>query len=104
MVPLGAFIASASLDRSQPAVVRSRAHPCTYCAFANIAIMAADRSMKGKKRAGDASVHKYSKTPKKIKPELSTEEKLKKKWRSLKDQVNEGYLENAYKTSKRSES
>lgn len=64
--------------------------------------MAPEKPTKGKKRAGDASVHKYSKTPKKIKPELSKEEKLKKKWKSLKDQVNDGFLDTAYKTSKRS--
>lgn len=64
--------------------------------------MAPDRPAKGNKRPGDASVNKYSKPSKKVKPELSKEEKLKKRWKSLKDQVNEGFLENAYKTSKRS--
>jgi hypothetical protein len=59
---------------------------------------------KGKgKRVGDSSVNKYSKPSKKVKPELTKDEKLRKKWRSLKDQVLEGFLENAYKTSKRSE-
>lgn len=65
--------------------------------------MAPERTSKNK-RAGDTSVHKYSKAGKKIKPELTKEEKLQKKWKSLKDQVEGGFLENAYKTSKRSES
>lgn len=64
--------------------------------------MAPDKPTNGKKRAGDTAVHKYSNAPKKVKPELSKEEKLKKKWKSLQDQVNDGFLENAYKTSKRS--
>ncbi|KAK9899334.1 hypothetical protein P389DRAFT_47160 [Cystobasidium minutum MCA 4210] len=62
--------------------------------------MAPERTSKNK-RAGDTSVHKYSKAGKKIKPELTKEEKLQKKWKSLKDQVEGGFLENAYKTSKR---
>lgn len=66
--------------------------------------MAGDTAVKSKnKRPGDGSVNKYSKPSKKVKPELSREEKLQKKWRSLKDQVNEGFLDNAYKTSRRSE-
>lgn len=65
--------------------------------------MAPERSTKSKRAgASTSAVHKYSKVAKKVKPELSKEEKLQKKWRSLKDQVEGGFLENAYKTSKRS--
>ena len=67
------------------------------------ATMAPERSAKNNKPAGDASVNQYRKASKKVKPELPKEEKLQKKWRSLKDQVDGGFLENAFKTSQRSE-
>lgn len=61
--------------------------------------MPAERSTKGR----DAS-KLYPRPPKKVKPALPVEKQLQKRWKSMKDQIGDGYLENALKTCRKGKS
>ena len=63
--------------------------------------MAAQRSVKASKAAHNSAEHQ-KRPPKKVKPELSLAAKLQKRWRSIKDQISSGYLDNALRTAKKS--
>jgi len=63
--------------------------------------MPAQRSSTSK--ASEAKADKYKKPAKKVKLELPLEEKLRKKWHSIRDQIQDGYSEKALKTCKQGE-
>lgn len=43
----------------------------------------------------------YPRPPKKLKPTLPVEKQMQKRWKSMKDQIGDGYLENALKSCKK---
>lgn len=50
-----------------------------------------------------SSKTKHKKLPKKVKPALSAEEQVEKRWKSIADQINDGYPRHALHNLKKSE-
>ena len=65
--------------------------------------MPPQRSLRTSSSSAQRLSEKYKKPAKKLKPELGVEEKIQKRWRSVKDQITDGYLDNALRNVKKSE-